>query len=64
MSEISPLTNNDIDAMLQRNCKQFKGVFSCDNIPEYVQESKTFSIICNLSREGEQGSHFITILKT
>ena len=56
----SPLTNIEIETYLNTlNCKYFKGVFSADNIPNL---KPPFSIIVNLSKYNEIGSHFVTIL--
>lgn len=55
-----PLTNIEIETYLTAlNCKYFKGVFSADNIPNI---QPPFSIIINLSKHNEIGSHFVTIL--
>lgn len=63
MKEILPLSNLQIERMLKNKCKLFRGVFSSNNIPLCLKEEKMFSIICNLSKSTEEGSHFITILK-
>jgi hypothetical protein len=49
-----------------KDCRlqHFKGVFSCNNIPDEIAMLRHFSIICNLEKEGELGSHFITIVAT
>ena len=60
---MKPLTNWKIERMLSQHCILFRGVFSCDNIENSLKESKQFSIICNLSKSNEIGSHFITVLK-
>ena len=39
------------------------GVFSADNLPKELAKMQTFDIICNLSREKEEGTHFISISK-
>ena len=43
-------------------CADFIGVFSSNNIPKELAQRNKFSIICNLSKEGKDGSHFVTIL--
>jgi len=42
---------------------KFDGVYSCNSIPQDVLNKKTFFLICNLSEEGETGSHFIALIK-
>ena len=37
----------------------FKGVFSSDNIPLFSDYN--VSLICNLSKSNEKGSHFVAI---
>ena len=37
----------------------FKGVFASDEIPFFP--GSNFSLICNLSRKNDKGSHFIAI---
>jgi hypothetical protein len=39
------------------------GVYSSDNIPVSLTEAKYFSIVCNLSKESEQGTHFICLIR-
>ena len=56
------LSNIFIEKNLYKVTKKFKGVFSSDNIPNKLQNLNDFSIICNLSKENEIGTHFITIL--
>jgi hypothetical protein len=52
------VSNYYIDNVLQ-SFKSFKGTFSSDNIP--ILE-KNESVICNFSKVGEEGSHFIYII--
>ena len=51
------ITNIYIDNVMFNISKSYKGTFSCDNIPLF--KNKIFSIICNLSKEKENGSHFV-----
>jgi hypothetical protein len=39
------------------------GVFSSDRIPSELASKPQFSIICNLSRSGQAGTHFIAIIR-
>ena len=57
------LSNLQIENFLRRYTTNFQGVFSCDNIPKKVERVTNFSIVLNLSKENELGTHFITVLK-
>lgn len=52
----------DIENFLQNATTNFKGVFSANNIDHRLLYQDRFSIICNLSDYGKQGSHFVTII--
>lgn len=57
------ITNWEISKFLNMHkLKHFQGVYSCDNIPAHLVKSSRFHIICNLSKKGSTGSHFITII--
>lgn len=57
------LTNLYIERVLQKFCRDYRGVFSCDNIPtEELLPLKRYSIVCNTSPSDEIGAHFLTIL--
>lgn len=58
------LTNVEIMTFLsgRKGMKNFNGVFASDNIPNALLSLSSFSIICNLSRLNEEGTHFITIV--
>ena len=57
------LSNIYIASVLNRcKLKHYRGIFSCNNIPTKICRLQKFSIICNLDREGERGSHFIAIV--
>jgi hypothetical protein len=61
------LTNVYIDTMARRFAVRgtFCGVFSSDTIPAELADRPTrFSLICNLSRERELGTHFVAITCT
>jgi hypothetical protein len=55
------LTNFYIEEILNIT-QDFKGCFSCDNIPYSLKHNKKFSIICNLSKSYEPGTHWVTIV--
>lgn len=56
------VTNHYIESILKPVCKNFLGVFSANTIPKKLTLLKEFSIVCNLSKVGEKGSHFVTIV--
>jgi hypothetical protein len=60
--KMAGLDNFYIEALLKRFTKDFKGVFSADNIPAKLLQLDKFIIVCNLSKHGEEGSHFVTIV--
>lgn len=41
----------------------FHGVFASDMIPRGLHSEEEFSIICNLSKSGQKGTHYISIIK-
>jgi hypothetical protein len=55
------LTNTFINQFLKPRCRDYRGTFSSDNIPSNLKHVSKFSIICNLSKRGKIGSHFIGI---
>ena len=57
--ETGGISNHYIDRLMEKISCNFRGTFSADNIP--IFEEEFFSIIVNLSSEGEKGSHFIAI---
>lgn len=61
LNMIYGITNLDIDNLLE-NCNTFYGTFSCDAIPLTLITKMRFSIICNLSKKSELGTHFVTII--
>lgn len=56
------LTDLYIDTILNQSCENFKGCYSCDNIPNSISKMKNASIIINLSPESHSGTHFVTII--
>ena len=48
-----------IDNFMEKISSSFRGTFSIDKIPMFKEEK--FSIIVNLSKENEKGTHFIGI---
>ena len=48
-----------IDTLIEKISSSFRGTFSIDKIPMFKEEK--FSIIVNLSKENEKGTHFIGI---
>ena len=56
------LSNIQISNFLRTHTKFFHGVFSSDNIDVKLRDLDKFSIICNFSKQDQQGSHFISII--
>ena len=53
------ISNVYIDHLMNKISSSFRVTFSIDNIPTFDDES--FSVIVNLSKENENGSHCIAI---
>lgn len=57
------LSNYEIEIFLKKHCtNNFKGVYSADEIPTELSSFPTFSIVCNLDKKIQVGSHFVVIL--
>ena len=56
------ISNIYIDHLMDKISYSFRGTFSADNIPKF--EDRFFSLIINLSNEGQIGSHFIALFIT
>lgn len=56
------LTNFYIERVMKKVSKIFKGVYSCNTIPN-LKLHKKFSIIVNLSRDDQQGTHWVSIFR-
>ena len=57
--EENGISNVYIDKLMKKISRSFRGTFSIDNIP--VFDDDVFSIIINLSKHHEKGTHFIAI---
>ena len=57
--DVGGVSNIYINDLMKKISCSFRGTFSRDNIPTFEEEN--FSIIVNLSKEGEKGTHFIAI---
>ena len=55
------ISNVYIDDLMNKISKTFCGTFSIDNIP--VIGNDVFSVIVNLSKQNEKGTHFIAMTK-
>ena len=53
------ISNMYIDNLMEKISSSFRGTFSIDKNPMFKNEN--FSIIVNLSKENEKGTHFIGI---
>jgi len=56
------ISNFYVTSILKPTCETFHGVFSADTIPTQLLQRDIFSIVCNLSKVDEPGSHFVTII--
>ena len=61
MSDLLGISNLYIHDILKRDCENYLGIFSCDNIPSSLT-TVCGSLVVNLSPAGSLGTHFITIL--
>lgn len=59
---MSGISNTFIETFLANKVTNFDGVFSADNIPKTIASKTYFIIICNQENEGEEGTHFVTII--
>ena len=59
---MSGLSNIFIDEFLIKYCNTYYGIYASDNIPIWLLKKKRFSIIVNLSKKGEKGTHYIAII--
>ena len=57
--EENGISNVYIDKLMEKISRSFRGTFSIDNIP--VFEDDVFSVIINLSKQNEIGTHFIAV---
>jgi uncharacterized protein YutD len=56
-----PLNSRFIEKNLS-NISGFDGCFPANCIPDQLAKRTNFSIVCNLSRVGYEGTHFVTII--
>ena len=56
------ISNLFIDSVLQPTCKYYHGIFSANTLPDRLIELDRFSVVCNLSKYSEVGSHFVCII--
>ena len=58
------ISNVYIDTILKGlNVKNFLGTFSSDTLPKQAVSMENFSLVTNLSRKTEKGTHFVAIIK-
>ena len=57
--EENGISNVYIDKLMEKISRSYNGTFSIDNIPNF--DDDVFSIIINLSKHHEKGTHFIAI---
>ena len=65
MKKLKNATSNIFleDFLRRFKWNDFCGVFSSNSIPPHLHQHVNFSIIVNLSRRNEKGTHFIVIIK-
>ena len=51
------ISNIFIEYVMEKSSKHFLGCFSSDKLPKYA--TPPYSLIVNLSKESERGSHFV-----
>ena len=57
------LTNQELEKLTKSILgEKFLGVYPCDSTPRII-DKQIFSVIFNMSKHNENGSHFISILK-
>lgn len=56
------ISNHYIESILKPVCDNFRGVYSANTIPVRLLRCQSFSIVCNFSKVGERGTHFVTII--
>lgn len=57
------LTNFEIERYMHKHALNFRGVYSSNNIDRsLISRRNNFSIICNMSKRSERGSHFVCIV--
>lgn len=55
------LTNQELEKLsVSILGENFLGVFPCDSIPQ-IRDEQIFSVIFNMSKHNENGTHFISI---
>ena len=54
------VTNLYIDSILYKYCANYLGCFSSNNLP--LKKVKKSSLVCNLSKNTEEGTHFVAII--
>lgn len=56
------ISNHYITSVLNPSCVNFRGVYSANTIPLRLLKVDVFSIVCNLSKVDEPGSHFVAVI--
>jgi hypothetical protein len=60
---MSGLTNGQLEQLAKKKLgKQFLGVYPCDAKPKFNKKRTNISIIFNLSKHNEKGTHYIAII--
>jgi hypothetical protein len=51
-----------IEAFLNTYCVRYKGCYSANNLPTSLLRENRFSLVCNLAKTKEVGTHFVCIV--
>lgn len=57
------ISNLYIESILLPRTSTFSGVFSCDKIPRSLCNKRKFSVIVNLSKFNQRGTHWVAIFR-
>jgi len=59
---MSGLTNNQLEKLAKKKLgKSFLGVYPCDAKPKNIKNRSNISLIFNLSKHNEKGTHYIAV---
>jgi hypothetical protein len=60
---MSGLTNSQLEKLAKKKLgKVFLGVYPCDAKPKFKKTTKTLSLIFNLSKHDEKGTHYVAVI--
>lgn len=64
MEKKNGYTNVELNQIIKKlpQILHFQGIYSANTIPDFLISLNHFSIICNLSKQEEKGTHWVTII--